>query len=163
MTKERESRLKAIEMMPAVKKLKEPKKYKKITTKQRILAAYLMEAVDNGETPTRSELMKRAGYSQTGVIRDGGVSNTWTAQGFRALCEANGLGADRIRKVIDDASQANTVVTFQGDAVETSAPDHAIRLRSAELLGKISGLQVDRTATVTVNLDANDALSALGL
>lgn len=140
-------------------KIKEPKV--RYTTRQKKLLAEMMISYDNGESPTKGELMRRAGYPPS-VVRTR-TKDTFTAAGFRALCEANGLTGNRIREVVDDALQAKTVVTFQGDAKESDAPDHAIRLRAAEYLGKITGLQVDRVQNVNINIDAQEAATLLGL
>ena len=121
----------------------------------------LMTDTTLGRTRTRTDLMRAAGYKPQ-VVKSK-IGDTFSSPGFRALCEANGMTGESIRKVVDDALQAKTVVTFQGDAKETEAPDHAIRLRAAEYLGKITGLQVERSQVVSVNVPPDEALNALGL
>lgn len=130
--------------------------------KGRALAFAVMDAASRGETPSKAELMRRAGYSDASVNN---LTKGWTSRGFREAMAESGLGVGSIKKVIEDAMNARAVVTFQGDAKETDAPDHAIRLRATDLAAKYTGLDVQRTQNLNVNVDMqlDDAIDSFGL
>lgn len=107
--------------------------------------------------------MRDAGYSPATIHAR--QQRAWNSQAFKEAMVEAGLGVDSIRKVIDDAMKAKEVVSFQGDAKETDAPDHAIRLRATELAAKYTGLDVQRSQSININIDAqvDDAIDAFGL
>jgi hypothetical protein len=132
-------------------------------SKAKHLAFLVAESIKKGEDKKRSELLREAGYSELTIEKS--PQRPWNSRGFIEEMQAAGLGVHSIRKVLEDAMQAREVVSFQGDAKETDAPDHAIRLRATELAAKYTGLDVQRSQNVNINIDAqlDDAFDAFSL
>lgn len=133
------------------------------TQRHKRLAAEVIENTKRKKPLTRVQLLTLAGYSQ-GTI-EGTPSKPFTAQGFqRALAEA-GATPDKMARVVNEAMDAKVVTVFHGQAEESNAPDHAIRLRAADQLAELTGAKITKVQvqSVNVNLDGGDLLSALGL
>ena len=75
------------------------------------------------------------------------------SRSFREIADSIGLGRESIAKVIQDAARAKVVVTFKGEAIETDAPDHKIRLAAASLLGDFTGEKKTVIEQRTLNVD----------
>lgn len=135
----------------------------RVTPKQRKLAAAVMERIANGDEVARSELLGLAGYSPKTI--DKMPHLPFTSQGFqKALAEA-GATPDKMARVVNEAMDAKVVTVFHGEAQESDAPDHAIRLRAADQLADLTGAKITRVQvqSVNVNLDGGDLLAAMGL
>lgn len=130
-------------------------------------AAILARYIEAGEPVTKAQIMREAGYSPSTIHRGGANSGKtpWTAEAFRDSLAKSGLGLDKIQKVLNDAMEANTIAVYQGEAKETDAPDHSIRLKAVKQIADISGLTVKRTASVNVDIqaDAGEASKLLGI
>ena len=108
-------------------------------------------------------ILGRCCYSRGTV--DKTPSKPFRTQGFQnALAEA-GATPDKMARVVNEAMDARAVVTYRGEAKESDAPDHAIRLRAADQLADLTGAKITRVQvqSVNVNLDGGDLLAAMGL
>ncbi len=133
------------------------------TQRHKRLAAEVVENTKREKPLTRTQLLTLAGYSH-GTI-DGTPSKPFTSQGFqKALAEA-GATPDKMARVVNEAMDARAVVTYRGEARESEAPDHSIRLRAADQLADLTGAKITKVQvqSVNVNLDGSDLLTALGL
>lgn len=138
------------------------------TIKQRRLAdAVLKEAqkIAQGKEPaSKSEIGRIVGYYVDGPEKAKGLSpSVWNAVGFQKALAERGITPSRLTKVLDDALEAKVVASYQGDARETDAPDHVIRLRAQEQLAKLTGLDVQKNINLNVNVDPQDLTEMLGL
>lgn len=131
--------------------------------KGKALAYALLSSIKKGESVPKAELMRRAGYAPATI--NARQTRAWNSRGFIEAMQEAGLGVESIQKVVKEAMEAKAVVTYQGDAKETDAPDHAIRLRATELAAKYTGLDVQRSQSVNINIDAqlDDAFDAFGI
>lgn len=135
----------------------------RVTPKQRKLATMVMERIANGDEVARSELLGLSGYSPKTIDKSPHIP--FTSQGFqKALAEA-GATPDKMARVVNEAMDAKTVVTYKGHAEESEAPDHAIRLRAADQLADLTGAKITKiqVQSVNVNLDGADFAAMLGL
>lgn len=97
------------------------------------------------------EVLQKVGYSR--AVAEKQAKRVLDSRSFREIADSVGLGRESIAKVIQDASRAKVVVTFKGEAIETDAPDHKIRLAAASLLGDFTGDK--KTIVETHNLNVN--------
>jgi hypothetical protein len=127
------------------------------------LAYAVMEAARKGQYKSKAQLLREAGYSESTI--DGHANYAWTSRGFLSALADNGITADTVREKIDEAMQAGTVVAYKGDAIESDAPDYKVRLQAAQMLAKYTGLDVQRSQNVNVNidLDTEKAVDFFGL
>jgi hypothetical protein len=133
-------------------------------SRARALAYEVIKASEGGELPTKADLLRRAGYTES--VAQKGKTNPngtpWTSEAFRETLANSGFTVQKLNKIYEDASQANVVAVFQGEANETNVPDHAMRLKAAKDIAELSGLHVKRTQSVNVNIDTNaEEMSAL--
>lgn len=143
--------------MDKVSKEIKPKHDNGKTSKARALAYEVIKASEGGELPSKAELMRRAGYAPSTADRGKSKSNgtPWTSEAFREVLSSSGFTVQKLNKIYEDASQANVVAVYQGEANETNVPDHAMRLKAAKDIAELSGLHVKRTQSVNVNIDTN--------
>lgn len=112
---------------------------------------------------TPKEMLQIAGYSPQ-VVRKR-TAEVWSTQGLRDALANHGFTQEKMTKVLKEASEARVVAVFKGDARETEAPDHAIRLRAVDQLADVMGLKKMTLATlnVDVNMSEEDTKKLLGL
>lgn len=81
-----------------------------------------------------------------------------------ALREA-GVDESKMSRVVSEAMDAKVITTFHGEARETDAPDHAIRLRAADQLADLTGAKITKiqVQSVNVNLNSDDLAQMMGL
>jgi len=133
------------------------------STQQRKLAHEILEAASRGENVTRTELVRRAGYAPS--MADRAVGRIWDSEGLQNALAELGVTPQKMVKVLDDGMQAKVVTVFHGEAFETQAPDHSIRLKAIDQLADVMGLKkmTVEQRNINVNLDGDDLLSAIGL
>lgn len=124
---------------------------KRMDTRHEALARELAKDAQVGRPRPLTEVMEAAGYSSS--VAHKSAKRTLSSASFREVAESIGLTRDRIAKVIDDAAKANVVVTFKGEAIETSAPDHKTRLAAASLFGDFTGEKKTVIENRNLNMD----------
>lgn len=95
--------------------------------------------------------MREAGYAESTI--DKAPKYAWSSRGFLDALKDRGITTDKIGEKIDEAMNAGVVVVNKGDAVETSAPDYQTRLRATAMLAKYTGLDVQRSQNVNINVE----------
>lgn len=126
-------------------------KPKRRDVRHEALARELVEDVKSGRPRPMQEVLQKVGYSR--AVAEKQAKRVLDSRSFREIADSVGLGRESIAKVIQDASRAKVVVTFKGEAIETDAPDHKIRLAAASLLGDFTGDK--KTIVETHNLNVN--------
>src|SRR3990172_6691780 len=123
------------------------------STLQRRLANEIMNAANIRENVTRTELVRRAGYAPS--MADRAVGRIWDSEGLQNALAEMGITPQKMVKVLDDGMQAKVVTVFHGDAHETNAPDHSIRLKAIDQLADVMGLKkmTVEQRTINVNLE----------
>jgi len=139
------------------------KKPSDISTKQRRLAHEILRAAEKGEDVTRTELVRRAGYAPS--VANAHVGRVWDSRGVQEALAKVGVTPEKVMKVLDDAMVAKVVTVFHGDARETDAPDHAIRLRAADQIADVVGLKkmTIEQRNINVNMEMDELNAMLGL
>ena len=99
---------------------------------------------------TKQELLTVAGY--TGIVGKQ-KAEVWSTQGLREALAARGFTQEKMSRVLEEAADAKVVTVFKGDARETDAPDHAIRLRAVDQLADVMGLK--KLTVAQLNVDVN--------
>lgn len=110
---------------------------------------------------TKEELLRVAGY--TGIAGKQ-KAEVWNTQGLREALARRGFGQDKMMKVLQEAAEAKIVTVFKGEAKETEAPDHAIRLRAVDQVADVMGLKKMNVQTINVDvkMEADDLKTMLG-
>lgn len=149
--------------MPSATKTTPKRRYVRPREQHKKLAAAVIENTKREKPLSRTQLLMLTGYSRGTIEKT--PSKAFTSQGFQnALAEA-GVTPDKMARVVNEAMDAKVVTVFHGEAQESNAPDHAIRLRAADQLAELTGAKITKVQvqSVNVNLDGGDLLSALGL
>ena len=129
----------------------------------RLVAETIKQANDPMDLRTKAEIMLAAGYSSRTVEKKS--SAIWSAEGVQEAFAAAGLSPQFMSKIYGEAGKANVVTVFHGDAQETDAPDHSIRLRAADQIADVMGLKkmTIEQRTINVNLGGDELMASLGL
>jgi hypothetical protein len=110
---------------------------------------------------TKQELLAAAGYLGTVGKQKAEV---WSTKGLQEALAKRGFTNDKMSKVLAEAAEAKVVTVYRGEATETEAPDHAIRLRAVDQLSDVMGLKKMnlQTVNIDVNMQGEDVLGMLG-
>lgn len=127
------------------------------------LAYVVARAIERGENKSKSALLREAGYSATTI--DATPSRPWNTRGFKESMEAQGYTVDKIAKVVSEAMGATEVVVFAGQANETAIPAHSVRMAAAKMAAQYTGVEVQRSQhiNVDVQIESSEAAKLLGL
>ena len=99
---------------------------------------------------TKAELLAVAGYLPSVGKKSAEV---WNTQSLREALAKRGFTQEKMSRVLEEAADAKVVTVFKGDARETDAPDHAIRLRAVDQLADVMGLK--KLTVAQLNVDVN--------
>ena len=124
---------------------------KRVDVRHEMLARELAKDAQSGKPRPVKQVMEDVGYSSS--VAKHQQRRVLDSRSFREIAESIGLGRESIAKVIQDAARAKVVVTFKGEAIETDAPDHKIRLAAASLLGDFTGEKKTVIEQRTLNVD----------
>ena len=124
---------------------------KRVDVRHEALARELAKDAQSGKPRPVKQVMEAVGYSRQ--VARSQQRRVLDSRSFREIADSIGLGRESIAKVIQDAARANVVVTFKGEAIETDAPDHKIRLAAASLLGDFTGEKKTVIEQRTLNVD----------
>lgn len=118
---------------------------KGLTTKQ----AKLVQGIAAGKNTLQAG--KDAGYVNPHVSSYQALDSHRVKSALEKLMDRQGLSERKLLKPLADGLQANVVATFQGEALESDAPDHFARLKASELGWKLRGKllpKADTTPTI---------------
>ena len=107
--------------------------------------------------------MREAGYAPSSI--DAKQHRAWNSQGFKEVMAEAGLGLESIQKVLGDALNAKAQTAYQGEVIESNVADHKVRMHAVELAAKYTGLDVQRSQSININIDAqlDDAINSFSL
>ena len=123
----------------------------RVDVRHEALARELAADMKSGKPRPVKAVMEAVGYSRSAAAKS--QRRVLDSRSFREIADSIGLGRESIAKVIQDAARAKVVVTFKGEAIETDAPDHKIRLAAASLLGDFTGEKKTVIEQRTLNVD----------
>lgn len=133
------------------------------TQKHKRLAAEVIQNTKREKPLTRTQMLMLSGYSRGTV--DKTPFKPFTTQGFQVALREAGVDESKMSRVVSEAMDAKVITTFHGEARETDAPDHAIRLRAADQLADLTGAKITKiqVQSVNVNLNSDDLAQMMGL
>lgn len=132
-------------------------------TKAQALAFAVLRAMEKGEIKNKADLLREAGYSEMTVHAR--PSDPWNTMTFKRTLAENGVTADTVQAVYKDAMDAKQGSWFKGEYKTSTEADHAMRMRAADSIAKLTGLEINRTQNTNINVDVpvEDALQMLGI
>lgn len=123
----------------------------------------VMAKIASGDEVARTEMLGFAGYGKGTLEKT--PSRPFTSQGFQLALREAGVDESKMSRVVSEAMDAKVITTFHGEARESDAPDHAIRLRAADQLADLTGAKITKiqVQSVNVNLNGDDLAKMMGL
>lgn len=114
------------------------------------------------ETRTKQEILVASGYSTAVASVD--TAKIFSSDGVKKALIAQGVDLEVLTKPAIDAMQAKKGSFYQGQYYDTDEPDHIVRLKGAEQLQSITGLQktVVENHNVNVNVDYGEIAGVFG-
>ncbi len=112
---------------------------------------------------TQEQMMRRVGYSKSTAHAQ--MRRVLSSESIKEAFEENGINPNSIQKVIKDAMNAKVVTIFKGDAFESDAPDHKVRMAAVSLAGDFTGTKkvVVESKSININAEPDDMRQLLGI
>lgn len=128
-----------------------------VTERQKQVA----EAIASGEimdSKTRGAVLAKIGYSPSSITSQG--RKIFTSKGVeQALMDMGVTHHDLVQPIVE-AKQATKSTFYQGELVETDAPDHDTRLKATSMALDVLGLNKKHVVNenLNVNVEADDIM-----